>query len=198
MNKKELDKLTVMLQDADYLSIGDTSYEVTSFDPEQMQVGAEDNCIFTEEHEYGEEHYFTFDCMVEAAEAGELYVYVLTEFDSIPARLTDLINACGRFDEGSTQLSLDQALEDWCELDKDDDKALLEATKLRVLGHAQDAQDIIERVSRLERQRSKRAEIATKLMFALSAHKPLIFYVTTEGSRRGRYGVLEDEYVSFV
>ena len=198
MNKKELAKLALMLQDADYLSVSDNSYEVTGFDPEQMVVGAEDNCIFTEEHEYGEEYYFTFDCMVEAAEAGELHVHVLTEFDSIPARLTDLINACGRFDEGSLQLSLEQALEDWCELDKADDKALLESTKLRVLGHAEDAQDIIKRVSRLERQRSKRAEIATKLMFALSVHKPLIFYVTAEGSKRGRYGVLEDEYVSFV
>lgn len=192
-----MSNLARKLQDANCVVLNNVGYTVTGYDLDEMVEGSQDNCLFTEEQDYGEEYYFTYDDLVEADQDGELSVYTLVPWDDIKRTPKELEASCLQNYPESEIITYTEALERWSVLSKYEERCMQDCLKLRCLGQTGDAQDIITRATREEYCMAKRANVCTQFMNAMSVFGPaLVFYELGE-SKGARYGLANHEYYSF-
>jgi len=189
-------KLARNLQDADSMRVADKYYEITGQDCEQMEEGAEDVCLYVEESEYHENTSFHYDEIAKAQEAGDLTLYMLTPFEQIRPTYQQLLVACKANYPECEVISFMEALERWSVLNKNDLKRMDDCLKLRVLGHREDAKDIITLATKAEFKNAKKAEVGVQLMHAMQSGGPVVFYELGD-CKGGRYGLEGHEYASF-
>jgi len=190
------DKLARNLQDADSMRIADKYYEITGHDCEQMEENAEDYCLYVEESEHGEEISFHYKEILKAHETGNLTLYMLTPFEQIMPAYQQLVVACKAAHPGCEVISFMEALERWTVLNKEQTKRMEDCLKLRILGHREDAQDIITLATKAEFKNAKKADVGQQLMCAMQKGGPVVFYEYGK-CKGGSYGLEPSEYVSF-